>query len=313
MTLAPVPHDVAHAGLRAVKSVCALSGGIVPLETSFLDGVQRHLLGTSFDIDALEPIAPEELARLVPPGDFRERVVGGMVIASCIDGETSPEEMALIGKFADALGVDGGVLRTGGFLADKHLVLARIDIARRALPGFKAGQVLREEGLPALVKQVLPMLGVGNDETAARYRALEGSPAGTLGRGYWEFITTNQFSFPGEKHAGPEVIVLHDLIHVLGGYGTTPEEEVQVAAFQAGAHHANQFHGMLFALAQFHLGISIAPVSTPETMRADPELMVKALARGSKVPIDMWAAFRWWDHFPRPLDDVRRELRIEPR
>lgn len=313
MKLSPVPQDVARAGLRALKTICAASGGIVPLEASFLDGVQRHLLGTSFDIDGLEPIDEHELAAAVPTGDFRERIIGGMVIASCIDGEATPAEMETIERYAKALDVDPDVLRTGRYLAAEQFLLARIDIARRALPGYKAAQIFREEGLPAVIKQILPLLGVANETTAARYRALASYPEGTLGRAYHDFIVRNRFSFPGEKHAGPEAIVLHDTLHVLGDYGTTAEEEVQVAAFQAACHDDRPFHGLLFALAQFHLGIAMTPVSSPEKLRADPEAMLKALARGAKIPRDMWADFEPWEHFGRPIADVRRELRIEPR
>ncbi|NUP07501.1 MAG: hypothetical protein HOW73_15740 [Polyangiaceae bacterium] len=313
MRLSPVPSEVAHAGLRALKTVCAISRGIDPLEAQFIDGLQRHLLGTSFDIASLEPITGEELARAVPPGEFRERIIGGMVVAACIDGEASPAEIAVIEAFSKALDVDSPVLKTGRHLANQQLLGARVDIARRAMMGYKVRGVLREDGLPGLVRQMLPMLGVSNDDTAARYRALESYAAGTLGRGYYDFVTSNQFSFPGEKYAGPEIIVIHDVLHVLGGYGTTAEEEVQVAAFQAACHHVDQFHSLLFAIAQFHLGVQMAPVSPPEKLKADPELMMKAFARGAKVSRDVWAELVPWDNFARPIDDIRNELNIEPR
>jgi len=313
MTLSPVPPDIALAGLRALKTVCSADGGITPLERGFIDGVQRHVLNLSADLDALAPIDGAELAQRVPAGEFRERVVGGLVIASTMSGESSTAEMAIIEGFARALGVKADVLRVGQHLAHHQFTLARIDIVRRALLGFKVKEVLHEGGVSGVIKQFLPMLGVENKALAARYRALESSPAGTLGRAYCDFVTANGFSFPGEPHAGPEIIVVHDVLHVLGDYATTPEEEVLVAAFQAGTHHADQFHQLLFAIAQFHLGLAIAPGSTPEKFKVDPPKMVEALMRGARVPKDYWAEFKPWDHFSRSLDEVRRELRIEPR
>jgi hypothetical protein len=308
MKLSPVSPEAARAGLRAIKTVCG--GELTELEAGFVDGVQRHILNTSFDVAALEPIDAAELARVVPPGELRERMIGGMVIASCMDGEASPDELRRIEEFAKAFEISPAILKTGHHLANEQFVLARIDIARRALPGYKAAQIFREEGLPALVRQILPMLGVSNDALTAKYRALGEYPAGTLGRAYFEFITSNQFSFPGESHAGPEAIVTHDLLHVLGGYQTSAEEEVLVASFQAGCRREEPFHAMLFAIAQFHLGISIAPVSTPERLKADPEQMLEAFARGTRITRDMWGDFRPWEHFARPLADVRRELNI---
>jgi hypothetical protein len=313
MDPSPVPPDIALAGLRALATVCATGDGLTPLERGFIDGVQRHVLHTSFDLDTLAPIDGVELAQLVPPGELRERIVGAMVIAATIDGETSTDELAVIEGLARALDVKSDVLRVGQRLARHQFTLARIDIARRALLGYKVKEVLREDGLPGIIKQFLPMLGVQNKATAARYRALEAFPAGTAGRAYYDFILANGFSFPGEAHAGPEIIVIHDLLHVLGGYATTPEDEVLVAAFQAGTHHADQFHQLLFAIAQFHLGLSIAPGSTPNKLKVDPAGMLQALARGAQVPKDMWGEFKPWDHFARPLDELRRELRIDPR
>ncbi|KAK4045133.1 hypothetical protein OUZ56_032541 [Daphnia magna] len=88
----------ANAGLRALKTVCAISQGIAPLEARFLDAVQRHLFGTAFDIEVIAPVDVYELARAVPDGEARAAILSGMVVASCIDGEASTDEMALIAR-----------------------------------------------------------------------------------------------------------------------------------------------------------------------------------------------------------------------
>src|SRR4051812_28866526 len=75
MVIPAVPGEVAEAGLRALKTVCLTDGVVTPLEASFLDGVQRHIMRSTFDLEALAPISGEELARAVPAGELRERVV----------------------------------------------------------------------------------------------------------------------------------------------------------------------------------------------------------------------------------------------
>ncbi|HEX7839375.1 MAG TPA: hypothetical protein VF469_17980, partial [Kofleriaceae bacterium] len=64
--------EVARLGLRALKTVAAADGEIHDLERRFAAGVQRHILGTDEDFDALGPIEPGELAAGVP-APFRER------------------------------------------------------------------------------------------------------------------------------------------------------------------------------------------------------------------------------------------------
>ncbi len=53
--------DEAEAGLRAMKGVLGSDGTLNPVERGLMDAAQRHVLGTALDIDALAPIAPEEL------------------------------------------------------------------------------------------------------------------------------------------------------------------------------------------------------------------------------------------------------------
>lgn len=113
--------------------------------------------------------------------------------------------------------------------------------------------------------------------------------------------------------AAPEIIVLHDCIHVLGAYGSAPAEEILVAAFQAACHYGDPLYGILFGLAQCHLGIQMAAVVPAESLHADPELMVGASVRGCRVSRDLWAGFVPSEHLAQPLDELHRELNIGPR
>jgi ubiquinone biosynthesis protein Coq4 len=146
-----------------------------------------------------------------------------------------------------------------------------------------------------------------------RYRALGEYPEGTLGRAYFDYMIRNGFFFPGEKGSPPEIIAVHDCLHVLGDYGTTPSEEIEISAFQAGCQSEDPIFGLLFGLAQYHLGVQVAPVAAAEKMHADPQLMIAAFVRGCQVNRDMWRDFQPWDFFPKSLNDVRTELGIPAR
>jgi tellurite resistance protein len=308
MQLSPVPERVAHAGLCALRAIALADGELSPLEAAFLESIQTNVLHSHVDLTTLEPIAPDELARAIPPGEMRERLLCGAVVMSCIDGKITEDEVSVLEAFARALALDLAPVRTARRLAREHLLLARIDIARRALAGHKLRQTLREDGVIALVKQLASLFGATNDAVAARYRSLEQFPAGTLGREYFDFISGNGFSFPGEQGAAPEIIVVHDCLHVIGGYGTSASEEIDVSSFQAGCHSGDPLYGLLFGLAQYHLGVQVSPVAKGEQLNADPQRMMRAFARGTELTRDMWSDFRPWDHFDRPLDALRAEL-----
>lgn len=300
------------AGLRAVKRICVEdeNGQLSELQAQFLSGVQRHILDTDLDLEKLRPIDPAELAATVAQGEFRNRILCAGVIAACIDGEMNPAAVDRVEAFASALEVDRDRLRVARHLADRNLVLARIEIVRGSLAGVKVRETIRQQGFLAMAKQFLPLFRVEIPSVTKRYETLESYPDGTLGREFWSYLVANHFPLPGRKGAGPEIIVIHDCLHILGGYGTTPDQEIEVAAFQAGCQSGDPLLGLLFGLAQYHLNIQVAPVAPAQSLKARPELVVEAFARGCKVNRDMWRDFVPWDHFEKSVADLRRDLNI---
>ena len=133
-----------------------------------------------------------------------------------------------------------------------------------------------------------------------------------MAREYTNYLRKNDFPYPGEKGAGPEIIVVHDCLHILGGYGTTASEEIEIAAFQAGCQFEDPIYGILFGLAQYHLNVQVAPVAPSESLQADPEKLIAAFVRGCQINRDMWRDFDPWDYFDRPVRDIRRDFGVPP-
>ena len=126
-------------------------------------------------------------------------------------------------------------------------------------------------------------------------------------------IRRNDFGFPGEPHGPPEILMRHDLNHVLTGYWTSATEEMKVGAFQAGFTHQDPFAMMVFVLCQFHVGVRITPVSGAETGHFEPEPFISAFARGMAARVPTFDTD--WDPFSimeRPLEEVREEFGVSP-
>jgi tellurite resistance protein len=313
MAMLTPPQDVAHAGLRALKTVAAADGKLHPLEDELLASVQRHILRTELNVDELEPITPEELAEAITEPAFRERVLGACVLVSLIDGEPSPEELKLVEAYTKALEVDSPIVKNLQRLTKERFLIARFDIARRSFVGQKVKERFEAEGVRGIASMVKAMR-LGDEALAAKYQKLESYPNGTLGREYARFIRDNKFSFPGEEGGAPEVILFHDCSHVLGGYGTSSIEEVQVASFSAASRKEDPFAIILFVVAQFHLGLRVTPAAEAEKMVIQPELMMKAIERGSHVNSDLsdhWDP--WQGDFELQLDALRKRFNIPPR
>jgi hypothetical protein len=196
-------------------------------------------------------------------------------------------------------------------IAADHLLMTRFDMMRRIMGKFGT-KAYQEEGF-AGVHKMMAMFGVGEDpQVAWKYKQLGMLAEGTLGRELWEHCTKNKFSFPGEKGGIPERMVFHDWGHVLAGYDTRPEGEIQQGAFQGGFVREDGFAFLMFVVMQFHLGLKVTPVTDGVTGLFDAQKVLRAAQRGASCKVDLsdhWDAFAVAD---APLEQIRAEYGIPP-
>lgn len=310
--ITPSP-EVAHAALRALKTVALIDGDAHELEQRFFESVQEHILKTSFDFATLATIAPSELKALVPDSEIRERILSACIVMALIDSDLVATEGAFLEELVEALELKNYAVKDVQRMLSHSFLLARIDIARRSFLGQRGRAYIAEHGMTGAVRTVRALVGIENPSLAARYQALEHNPRGTLGREYFEFVRQNGFALPGEKGGAPEVVVFHDCLHVLGGYQTSSIEETQIASFQAGMLDKDPILGLLFMLAQFHIGVQITPITAAEKGVAVPELMMAAFVRGTQVNRDMCVDWIPQHDFDRQLSDLRTTYNIQRR
>lgn len=309
------PPELVPFGMRAMKMVGLADGELDATERTLMEAAQE-LFGVEvdIDIDALKPIKPEELAQAVQGGQVRWQLAHGLIVMALADGKASPEEWEVATSFARALEVQTESFSTLHKLAEGHFVRARIDVARHFFGREKIIDRLRQDGVTWAVKAVASLAGMAEDTALAnKYRALAEYPDNSLGKRYFEFIRRNAFQFPGEKGGPPEPIVLHDMTHTLGEYGTDPAGELQVIGFHAGFRKANPFTWIFFGLMQFHMGIAIGVLAKPERGHFDPKLMLPAIARGAAMSIDLTESWDPWSVMDRDIDELREQYGIAPK
>ncbi len=296
----------ARAGLRAVKTVLTCQSPLNPIETRLLDAAQTHVIRQRFDVEALDVIDPAELAATIERPALREQIVTAMIVSSFASGDASEEQVVRIGEFARALAVEQPALDDLRRLVRKQLAALRIDIIRHMYIGDRLAEIWEDAGVRGLLRIVGNLRGWREEpELAARYQALERLPAGTLGRVFYDHCRASGFSLPGERYGAIEGMVVHDMAHVLGGYGTDPAGEMQVAAFTAGFRREQSLYIMLFVLCQFDLGVQMVPVAAPELGNLDPDAFMRALVRGSQMRVDLFDDWDYWEVVHEPVDVLR--------
>ena len=307
-------------GLRAMKTIASTSGAAEPTVRALMQAAQKVILGIEADIDALPPATPAELAAGFPDPELRQQFINGMIVMAVAGGVPSRETVAQVEAFAAALGVSVPVLADLRLLAEHHMLMFKLDFLRRGHIGDIMRNQLAQKGALNLAKSVLTMRGVMEDPAlAARYRAWEKLPEGTLGRGLIDFYNEHGFSVPGERNGFPEAGLYHDFSHLLGGYSTEPEGEIEVASFTSGYKKERPFYVMLFVVLIFSTGVNMRP--TPEDfvtvgLLGKPgmaERMLAAVERGSQVKVDLSDKWDYWAWIELPIDEVRRRMNILPK
>ncbi len=307
------PPDKIPYGMRAMKTVALADGEFNPTERALMDAAQE-LFGVEIDVDSLEPITPEELAKEITDPRLRWQLCHGMIVMSLADGEANDDEWKSVDAFTSALEVESEDFETLHRLAEGHFLAARLDVARHFFGREKIIERVKQDGLGWVAKAVATLAGITeNKELAEKYRALESYPQNSLGKRYFEFIRGNGFQFPGERGGTPEPVIFHDLTHTFGDYGTDPAGELQVIGFHAGYRKANPFTWMFFGLMQFHMGIRVGPLAKSESGHLNPQLMLKALARGAAMNIDLTDKWDPWSVMDRDIDELRAEYNIAPK
>jgi hypothetical protein len=253
------------------------------------------------------------LARALPDPQLRHQLVQGLIVMSLIDREASPQETDLVEQFAQALEVSVPELKDLRYLLKGEIMQLRLDLVRRFWLRDKVKDIWNTEDLRGIYKFMRGMIGKYEDTAlAARYQALEHYPAGSLGCAYWEYCRANGFALPGEKDGAAEPILFHDCAHVLSGYGTEPEGEVQVACFSAGFQRRDPWLFVFFVLLQFHMGIRMTPITKARTGFFDPAKALVAIRRGAAMNVDLNNGWDYWPVMGEQVEELRRRYNILP-
>ena len=307
-------------GLRAMKTVAGASGEIGPAQRGLMQAAQKVILGIAADIDALPAVTPAELAAGFPDAELRQQLVNGLIVAAAADGAPSRAALAKVEAFAGALDIPAPLLGDLRLLAEHHMTIFKLDFLRRGHIGDIMRNELAQKGPLSFARSVLGLRGLMEDPAlAARYRAWEKLSEGTLGRSLIDFYNQHGFSVPGERRGFPEAGLYHDFCHLLGGYSTEPEGELQVASFISGFKRERPFYIVLFVVLIFSAGVNMRPTAddfVTAGILGKPgmaELMFAAIERGSKVNQDLSDKWDYWPLIELPIDEVRQRLNILPK
>jgi hypothetical protein len=307
----PTP-DEARSILRGFVAVASAEGSVSALGAQERAMIQAasSVLGANVDVDSLMPITPEELSKNLQRPSIRSQVIQGMVVMSLIDENADAEVYKRVMRFADGLGVRPDELNNLRQLVEGQTLSLRFDVARRVWFMDRLKKAWSEGGFRWLARTLATLKLADNAPVAEKYRALGEYPEGTLGRCYFDHMREQGFPLAGEKGSQVEAVFIHDLTHLVAGYGTDARGEVLTASFSAGNRRQDPFTYIFFVVCQFHLGMRFSPFAPSETGAFDAQDALWAAKRGMEVNVDLSEDWDYWPDLALSLDDVRAKLGI---
>lgn len=307
--------------LRALKTVAMADGNFAMKEQAMLVA-SAELLGVDAEPRDLPTVSAAELAAAVVGPSARVVALKACLVMAIVDGQISPEEWKVLSAFRGALAIDEAQLHSFHELVHRHRQLSMHEFQRR-LAAPQRGTLYASEGWQG-VMQFFPQdvlsaaLAHGssaareNAELGLRYRQLGNLPDGTLGRELWRYYREREFAFAGEAGNVPETLVHHDIIHIISGYDSDFEGELQTLAFTAGMRQEDPFSALFLVLLQFTAGFKVAPGESVVGARVlfDPERVLQALERGRGTAVDFSQKHDFWDVMAQPIPDLRERFGV---
>lgn len=311
---------------RGVLSAIAPASGATELQSLLVASAFEAMTGHSVDPATVEPIDPEAFGEGMGRRNeaFRVRILQNMILGALVLRPIPPDVADRVEAFAAAMSVGDGMLAVARRFAAGQLGLAAVDFARNGYDSEwspERAAALRATGLAAAWDQAPADPGL-----AARWAALEDLPAGTLGRRVWEFYRARGFAFPGTPGSAPPLLAQHDWVHVLAGYGTKVESELEVFAFIARANDDPRGFSLLaMVVSLFETGYLATGAGLFESfpgqlskegmaVRVADAMRRGALSHGpaGEPDVDLMA-FDWFSVADLPLEEVRDALGVVPR
>jgi tellurite resistance protein len=316
--LFPFTPDEAQIVLRALKTVAMADGTFATREQALL-AAAAELLGVDASPEAVSTIAPEDLAEALVDPERRLIALKACLVMGIVDGQISPEEWRVLSSFRSAFAVDEAAMQVFHGLVQQHRQRTQYELQRR-LGSPQAGTLYADQGwqgvLNFFTEDLLSLPKTReNSELAWRYRKIGLLPEGTLGRELWRYYRERQFAFAGEPGGVPEALVHHDITHILAGYDTDLEGELQTLAFVAGLRGEDPTSALFLVLLQNAVGGKARPAGdapAPSALGFSPEKILSARARGQATREDFTRRRDFWDVMDRPIAELHGRFGIPP-
>lgn len=299
--------------LSSLKTVATLQGqkDLHPLAREMMQALQDHLLKHQGSIEDLPMIGSEVWGRELS-GRHQELALQFLILMPYLSMQVEEAEVDLVQKFGQACAHSPHTLKSLKQVQKGQLRQLFFDYSVRSLIELLPGGWWHK--FRCILRAIHQYMG--DPQVACQYQALADLPVGTLGKELYQYYRDRTFPLPGEKGSFSDILVPHDLIHLLSGIDTSAVGEIVVAGFEAGMSSSQfGFELLLEVILDFHLGLNFTTLGIldPSQNNFIPSLVLKAFVAGTEVEQDL---FRLTDGafdtlLDQPITCIREQYNIQ--
>jgi hypothetical protein len=298
--------------LRAMYGVATAMGRRIPLpiERELMLAVERAMLHSTLDVDALTLARPGDLRDAVTDPDRRAFVVRCAILVPYVSLEVDQTKIAAVDGLALQLGMAPGLLRD--LHTERTAQASRIarDQARRGARFFLTTHTTQPlRGIVDALEQQH-----ADAALATRYRSLADRASGSLGRALFELHRAHGLALPGERGCLGESLVQRDLLRILAGVGLDADGEQQLIGFVAGVQRRTMGSALLLdAIAEIatmaQLNGALSRGVRPRLDRARFDVAFDAGVNASATLAHDWP---WWRDISADVNELRLRYGVRP-
>ncbi|HTL84958.1 MAG TPA: hypothetical protein VL856_07240 [Acidimicrobiia bacterium] len=320
--LTPPDAEEVRVMVGGVAAAVAPGGELTGLQRLLIDALTESMTGFVVPVNHVPRLTPEQFAHALARRDalFRQRMLQFMLVCALVLVPLPDEVVVRVEEYARELGVSNDMLRVAQRYAHGSLGLALFDFERSGyMEMWDPAQTQSLHTSRALTDAWDQC--VLDPPLAAQWAALRELPEGTFGRDVAKFYDARGFTFPGSPNSAPPLLAQHDWMHVLGGYGSTVESELEVFGFISRANDDPRAFSLLaMVISLFETGYLASGAGLFQYDRGHLShegmavRLADAMRRGALVAAHSGGPdllrIDWFEHADRPLDDVRAEFGV---
>jgi hypothetical protein len=289
--------------LGALRAIGTLHGTapLSPSEAQLIEGVRINILRHPEVADADENILtqPADLAAAIQDDEHKRRAAELIALMPYAARPYDDTKIIISQRYIEALGEDMHRMEDLLGACKKHSKNMEYCALRKMGRDILANP---DPNVQSVEIHKILTEAEGDPAELALYKTLQGYPAGSLGRAFFDFYAQFAWPLPGDPlWIDEDLTVRHDLVHVLCDYDISVNGEFCVAGFTAG--NSETMNWMIAML-----GFTPPYVATGASF--NPADFTAAYERGDNASQSFVDTWNFWPEMREQVVDLRTKYQI---